>query len=190
MLFNFPGIVKKNKLDVRGIIQVGASVGEEVEMFNNWPSVFIEPQNKAFNELIKKTNNAYNELITDKDGEEVTLHIAEFPTCSSIYTEGEEFGVVFSGEENHISKTLKTFINEHNLQNYNCLVLDVEGSEFDVLEGADLNQFDYIFVEFHNSYKNTEKNLKDYLSKTYKFIDKVYPTPEERSYGDMFFIRK
>lgn len=193
MIFDFENTVKKHELDIKGIVQIGAHAGEEVELFDKYNTIYIEPQLEPYAKLYDKVKiRAFNELISDKS-KVVEFHFATQSVCSSIYNteKSREQGVQFirSGLAGAIS--LKTFFKKYDLKpkDYNTLVIDTEGSELDILEGANLEYIDYIFVEFNTAYENTQENLNTYLNKKGFMEVDCATLPNEVRYGDLLFIK-
>lgn len=193
MILDFNGMVNKYSLWIEGVVQIGAHIGEEVELLSPYNAIHIEPQPKAFEQLYNKAyKRAYCELISNTN-KEVDFHISNFTMCSSVYNteKSRGQGISFVDVYQMDAITLKTFFKKYGLnsKDYNTLVIDVEGSELDVLEGTNLEHIDYIFVEFNNAYENTVDNLKEFLcSRGFKLVETA-TIPNEFNYGDLLFIR-
>ena len=155
-----------------GVIHVGANIGQEAHTYHklNLPVNWIEPIPEVFDQLLVNIDDypnqiALNELITDADNEEVTLHVANNRGASSSILELNEHkdiwpSVEFVKDISCLSKTLPTALRAANVNvgTYDALVMDTQGSELLVLQGALelLPQFRYIRTEAADfeSYKN------------------------------------
>jgi FkbM family methyltransferase len=149
--------------DVSGIIHVGANVGQERSLYDDLDLsvIWIEPIPDVYEKLKFNINNyknqfAYNYLLTDLDDVEYDFKIANNGgESSSIFQMGShkeiwpEIG--FSSSSKMKSKTLLSFvnINKLNMEYYQGLILDTQGSELLVLRGSGdlLNNFKYIKIE-------------------------------------------
>src|SRR5512139_3213466 len=84
MLFNFDQLVKRWKIKPEGVLHIGASEGQEAEAYLRngikkqiWIEAIPEVYEKLKGNL--KSNpeaKAINACISDRDGEQITFHIA------------------------------------------------------------------------------------------------------------------
>lgn len=196
-----------------GVIHIGANIGQEKDLCfkYNLNVMWIEPIPKVFNVLKNNIKgyprqNALKYLITDKDNEYYKFHIANnFGASSSILKlhEHKELwpGVTFEEIILLKSITLTTLCRKENINMdwYDGLILDTQGSELMVLKGAIplLHIFKYIKVEVPDfeSYKGCCKTdelgkfLIDYNFKEvsrYKFACKK----KVGSYYDIIYKQK
>jgi len=149
--------------ECRGVIHVGANTGQERKLYDtyNLNVLWIEPIPDVFARLQSYIANypkqkAVQALITDRDGQEITLHIANNAgASSSIFELGEHKDVwpdvAYSGKITCVSKTLKSLMTEPGIDpdRYDALVMDTQGSELLVLKGAEplLSRFKFIKTE-------------------------------------------
>jgi FkbM family methyltransferase len=149
--------------DSKGIIHVGANTGQARDIYAQAgkPVVWIEPIREQFYQLglnIQRYSNqrALNCLITDKDGEEYSFHISSNDgQSSSIFDFGKHTDIWpdihYTRTEKLTSVTLKTALQRHavNVDNYDTLIIDTQGSELLVLKGAGdlLDKFKFIRTE-------------------------------------------
>jgi len=158
-------LIRRLGLDCRGVIHVGANDGQEMESYLSAgleSVVYIEPIPDVFMELQKRIagdprNRAINALCTEREGDEVDFYIASNGGhSSSIF----EFG---SHAERHPDVTyqsklrLRTTTLDHIIFNtpgirpelLDCLVLDVQGAEANVLSGGErtLALCQFVFTE-------------------------------------------
>lgn len=148
---------------VKGVIHVGANTGQERDDYrkHDLDVLWIEPIPEVFEQL--KSNlegyprqKGYCYLITDKEDAEYDFHIAnnigqsssilDFKYHKDIWPE-----VSFTRSVKMRSRTLTSFLERERIDvgGYDALVIDTQGSELLVLEGARpaLPAFKYIKTE-------------------------------------------
>ena len=130
---------------VDGIVHVGANVGQERDLYASYglDVLWIEPIPSVFDELRNNISalpkqRAINCLVTNKDGAEYVLnvasnsgahHILEFGRHTEIWPE-----ITYQSKSSLKSVTLDTLLGCGD--RYQALVLDTQGSEHLVLNGA------------------------------------------------------
>lgn len=151
------------KLVYRGIVHVGANIGDERVLYsdNKLKVVWIEPNPEIFDVLKNNiepyaNQKALNALITDRDGETYTLHISSHGGNSSSIFDLHHHKDIWP-EVHYLrdismkSMTLKTALRHAkiDLEEYEVLVMDTQGSELLILKGAEeiLSSFNYIKTE-------------------------------------------
>ena len=134
----------------RGVIHVGAHVGQERHVYAQYKlnALWIEPIPELFAALRQNLSGfsrqrAVNCLVTDRDGVEYPFHItSNAGGSSSIFSLAQHEDiwpeVKHSATITVTSKTLPTLLKDEQLDvaNYDVLVMDTQGSELLVLEGA------------------------------------------------------
>jgi FkbM family methyltransferase len=176
--------------EVSGVIHVGANEGQEREHYKkkNLENVlWIEADPNVFKKLKKnisnyKNQNAINYLILDKN-KKIQFNISNAQGNASsvlnLYKHKEMYPEIkFVNKIKIQAYTLDIIIKKENIniKNYQALVLDTQGSELMILQGAKnlLNNFKYIKLECANFevYKNcpTLKDITKYLKK-FNFIE-------------------
>lgn len=196
----------------RGIVHVGASTGQERDIYDRYdlPVVWIEAIPDVF-ELLRQNLKAFPKqvalqgLLTDKDGAEYTFHISN--------NEGMSSSVLDLGMHRDIwpevdyirsirleSKTLPRLLSHAgiDLAEYDTLVMDTQGSELLILQGASpiLQNFRFVKTEAPDfeSYRgcclvgDLEKFLAEYgfrERERYRFAEH----PSGGSYYDIIFER-
>jgi FkbM family methyltransferase len=147
----------------KGVIHVGANTGQERYVYEKFglDVVWIEAAPDLFAALQSNIRDLPHQkaiecLVSDKNGAEHVFHIASNNGASSSILELKEHshlwpGVHYTKDIKLLSKTLSTLITENqlNLQNYDMLVIDTQGSELLVLQGALplLRNFKFIVTE-------------------------------------------
>ena len=154
-------------------IECGANDGVDqsntwhFEKFKNWHGILIEAHQEIFRELKKnrdKRNILVNKFLVSNNYKSQRVNISNNDLMSKFSTTNE--GSSFS-----TSATLTEVLKNSNAPKLiDLFSLDVEGYEFEVLEGIDFKnfKFKYFLIETNNF-----NNLNNYLNaKKYKFIDK------------------
>ncbi len=153
---------------------VGGYTGEFTEKiinkFNCYSYIF-EPSNEFFKIIEKKFNNKpnifmINSALSDYSG---ISHLGGGGTGSSIVKKGgnEEVSVI----------SFKDFIDENKITNIDYLKLNIEGSEYELLEHiieiGFIKNINHIQVQFHNFVPDAgkkRKNLRTKLKKTHGIV--------------------
>jgi len=207
MLIEIPEIVKKYDLKIKGVIQVGCHWSEEHSVFEQLgitKIVYIEPCKEAF-EIIKAKFNGNKDIVLhkvacgSKEGEYTmfvshnnqgqsnsllrpNLHLQQHPE------------VVFNDHENVKVVLLDNII--ENKDDYNLLMLDVQGFEGEVLIGGieTAEKMDCIYTECNRGQTysgNMEIEQMDLLLESIGFIrtDTYWPSPNW-TWGDCIYIRQ
>ena len=194
----------------KGIIHIGAHIGEEIEHYIDIgckkliyieanPEVMAELTDnvsrhlnkidvKVYNYAITKENGAYPFFVTDNKMSssllELGTHQKHYPT---VHFEKiiRVNGITFN---NFIEKEII------NIFDYNILILDVQGTELDILKSADkyLYNFDLIVSEISREevYKGCclQKDIEEYLEQCeFKMLD--YFENKNKVNDDEYFIR-
>jgi FkbM family methyltransferase len=149
--------------DSKGIIHVGANTGQARDIYAGFglPVVWIEAIPEVFRRLGENiaaypNQRALNYLIADRDGEEYTFHVASNDgQSSSIFDLGRHVDVWpdihYVQTEKMLGVGLRTALERHsvNLDEYDTLIMDVQGAELLVLKGAEaiLDKFKFIRAE-------------------------------------------
>jgi len=159
-LLNFQ--LRHNNLPKKGIIHIGAHLGEEAETYEKMGFenvMWLEANPELCKQLKENVSQyghyVYNYLLSDSDSEDVDFFITNNEGhSSSMFALGDT--LVKSGM--NVTKKFKlesarfdTFCKKNNINiaDYNCLNIDVQGAELKVLSGFGhlLNKFDYIITE-------------------------------------------
>lgn len=170
---------------ISGVIHIGANAGQERELYAhyNLNVVWIEPIPEVFEHLQDNLKDfpqqtAYQYLVTDEDMREYEFYIANNEGQSSSILELDLHKDIWS--EIHYERSillssikLSTLVAAENIEmeKYDALVMDTQGTELLVLKGAGslLRRFRYIKTEAADFeiYKNCcqVKDLADFLGK-------------------------
>lgn len=147
----------------KGIIHIGANSGQERDVYhkNNLNVLWIEPIEEVFNVLQSNIEGYPNQialkaLLTDEEGKEYNFNIASNNGESSSIFDLKGHKDIWPDIDYEKSVLLKSEtlpslikINDINLENYDILSLDTQGSELLILNGAKdlLENFKYIKSE-------------------------------------------
>ena len=194
--------IDKYNLKIHGIIHIGAHFAGEVEhyMVHNLRNiVFFEPLEDNFIKLLENISgldaniSAHQVALGNQNGK-VSINISTNNKASSsilkpklhldLYPEVE----FYEQEEVEMKK-----LDDYSYTNYNMLVIDVQGYEFEVLKGSSLtlDHIDYIFTEVnHDEVYENNANINDldsFLS-CWNF-KRVETTWEGGVWGDALYIK-
>jgi len=148
---------------VSGVIHVGANAGQERELYAKFGLrvIWIEPIPEVFEKLKANVENfprqhALKCLVTDQDNVAYQFHIADNEGHSSSILDLNLHKdiwpqVAYEKTITLRSKTLPSLLEEEHVDysEYDCLIMDTQGSELLVLKGAVsiLENFTYIKTE-------------------------------------------
>lgn len=147
----------------RGIIHVGANLGQERDRYakHRRPVVWIEPDPSLVPKLREHVapfpeQRVIEALIGDVSGREVDFHIASNNGGSSSILEMKDHARMFPNVRYErtirmATRTLPEVLEENgvDLNGYDALIMDTQGSELMILRGAEelLNGFRFVQIE-------------------------------------------
>ncbi|SNR17698.1 FkbM family methyltransferase [Tenacibaculum jejuense] len=192
--------------DITGLIHVGANIGQECRLYKKYglDVIWIEPIPEVFQQLkrnIKKFPNqkAIQALLTNKNDETYEFNIANNNGASSSILKLDKHQdlwpeVSYEKTLQLKSITLQKLVADEliDINKYQAIVLDTQGSELLVLQGsiALLKKIKYISTEVANfeSYKNCCK-LDDMIlfMKSNGFIEVYRETFAESDHGEIYY---
>ncbi|MFY1686490.1 FkbM family methyltransferase [Plantactinospora sp. WMMB782] len=141
----FPGLLSAVQVTPRGVVQVGAHRGEEVGLFRQVgfePIVLVEPIPPLAEALRKMPRVTVIEGACASTPGWRRFHITEQMKFSSLYRPTRKSVEVYAKVTVH---RLADIVDER----VNVAVVDVQGAELDVIDGAPLDQLDLILLETH-----------------------------------------
>ena len=201
MLISLDAIAKKYKLNIKGILHIGAHDCQEESKYVKYCKdiIWIEG-NKSIVDRQNKSN-LFHALISDKDDEIVTFHISNNEQSSSILELGthktQHPNVVYTQCIQMPTIRMDTFYKKYNMtpNRFNFINLDIQGMELKALEsfGNILDYVDYIYTEVNrnHTYVNCAliEDIDNYL-KPYKFkrVETKWYN-DKLSWGDAFYIK-
>lgn len=211
MLIKLSEVKAKYGMDIKGIIHVGAHIGQEFEEYMTClvkHVAFFEPCTPAYKKLeekfiIDRTALGFPEVdvklfqvaLGNYHGEAVmNVEKANEGQSNSLLEPAkhlEYYPSIEFGDQELVKVTLLDAV-ELNLLNYNMLNMDVQGYELEVLKGGStmLKFIDYVYTEVNTQelYKGnaTLAQLDEFLSE----FDRVELNMTDVGWGDALYIRK
>ena len=207
MLIPLHQLVKHFKLNLRGVLHIGAHECEEQTAYlqqgiKNENIYWLEAMDYKVAEMKEKMPHAqiYHCVVNDEDDKELELKITNNGQSSSLLDLGSHLKhhphVHVVGTKKYKTTRLDTFIKENNIpiKNLNFLNLDIQGMELKAMKsmGDHISKFDFIYTEVNTEYvyKNCAllKEIDEYLSK-YGFKRVAIKMCGNYGWGDAFYIR-
>lgn len=161
-MISFDYLVNKHKLDIKGVLHLGASTGQERKEYDNYCKgnvLWVEAIPSVYEELVKniepyKNQKAFNACLSNVDNDEVVFNVSNNESQSSSIL---ELGVHMDiHPEVHYIDQIKmktqrvdTLFKDHNFDNINFLNVDLQGAEHLAIEGMGdlIKHFDYALLE-------------------------------------------
>lgn len=202
MLLNLDDLKEKYNLTIKGVLHIGAHVGQE---FNTYQRLGIE--NVMFFEPVPSTFQRLKENVGDKailvntalgniigDVEMFTETINQGQSSSVLEPEHhliQHPNIRFDGKQKVSITKLDTFIEDKD--KYNFINIDVQGYELEVFKGGSeyLKTIDYVMTEVNRAelYKGCARieELDTFLGE-YGF-KRVETTWDGGTWGDAFYVK-
>lgn len=202
MILDLNYLINKYNLDIKGVVQIGAHFGQELEAYLNYGIrnfVFFEPHPETFKVLEKTVGNC---------GTCIPLALANYIGEADMFCETANQGMSNSllepdthlSQYPHIQFNNKIKVNVSKLDeflifapNHNFLNIDTQGTELEILKGGPqfLNYVDYIMVEVNRDevYKGCAKveEIDSFLSNFgFKRVETNWLGV---SWGDAFYVK-
>lgn len=144
-----------------GTLHVGAHLGEELEEYQKYgfdPVIWVEAQAELVERLMNKVtppSTVIQAVAWKSDGEKLKFMVANNGQSSSIFHFGShssDYPEVFVEETRMLVSTRLDKLLPHEPK-VNFLNLDIQGAEFEALEGLGsvLHRFDYVYSEVNRS---------------------------------------
>ena len=158
MILSFENIVKKYKMQITGVIHIGAHYGEEVSSYisNGIEDIILfEPLEENFNILEKNVSNMNanitgHQVALGNENKSIEMYLASNNLESSSVLKPKlhlvQHGHITFDEKQEVEMKQ---LDEYNYKTYNFINMDVQGYELEVLKGAKntLNFVDYVYCE-------------------------------------------
>ena len=208
MLIPLHQLVKHFKLNLRGVLHIGAHECEEQTAYlqqgiKNENIYWLEAMDYKVAEMKEKMPHVqiYHCVVNDEDNKELELKITNNGQSSSLLDLGSHLKhhphVHVVGTKKYKTTRLDTFIKENNIpiKNLNFLNLDIQGMELKAMKsmGDHISKFDYIYTEVNTEYvyKNCAliKEIDEYLN-TYGFKRCITQMCGNYGWGDAFYIKQ
>lgn len=205
MLIDLKTLLVHYKLNINGVIHIGAHFGQEYNTYkelNVQNMIFFEPILETFNILKNTIGNdpnaiLHNMALGNKTGKEIMFVEHNNNGQSSSILEPEyhkiQYPTIIFNDKKEIN--IDKLDNIHyDRTKYNFINIDVQGYELEVFRGAEvsLSHIDYIMTEINrvNLYKNCalEGDLDTFLSKyNFKRVETMWAGG---TWGDAFYIKE
>jgi hypothetical protein len=207
MLINFSHLFEKYKMNVKGVIHIGAHHGEEIQEYitNGIQNlVFFEPISESLKILEEnlsyhadKSNILIFPYALGNEEKEVEMFVSNFDgMCSSVLKPKvvlQQYPKITFDQKETV-KMVRLDDAEIEFANYNLLNMDVQGYELEVLKGSEkvLNNIDYVYTEINREevYENAPhvNDLDEFLI-SYGFV-RVETDWSGDTWGDAFYIKE
>jgi FkbM family methyltransferase len=161
-MISFDYLVNKHKLDIKGVLHLGASTGQERNEYDNYCKgdvLWVEAIPSVYLELVKniepyENQRAFNACLSNVDDDEVVFNVSNNESQSSSIL---ELGVHMDihPEVHYVdqikmkTKRVDTLFEGHSFKNINFLNVDLQGAEHLAIEGMGdlIKHFDYALLE-------------------------------------------
>lgn len=203
MLLDLISLIEKHKMNITGVLHIGAHFGEENNVYNKLnikKRVFFEPLSSNYNILKNNLGEKFPllQVALGNENKKITMNVetANNGQSSSILKP-----VLHLSQYPHIQFNSTEEVDMCRLDDlklpldgFNFINIDVQGYELEVFRGAEktLNQVDYIMSEINRDevYENCARieQLKEFLL-PYGF-ELVEETWVGGTWGDGLFIKK
>lgn len=202
MLLNLENLKEKYNLKIKGVLHIGAHVGQEYNTYERLGVenvMFFEPIPSTFQRLKENVGEKailLNTALGNIEGEvEMFTETINQGQSSSVlqpeYHLIQHPNIQFNGRETVKITKLDNFINDK--EKYNFINVDVQGYELEVFKGGSeyLKSIDYIMTEVNRAelYKGCAQigELDEFLSE-YGF-QRVETTWDGGTWGDAFYVK-
>tara|TARA_X000001382_G_scaffold29295_1_gene18719 strand:- start:3847 stop:4473 length:627 start_codon:yes stop_codon:yes gene_type:complete len=205
MLISFTNIHNKYKMDIKGIVHIGAHYGEELQEYidNGIQKITVfEPLSKTFNILKERVSNLNADIqghqvaLGSKKGTATMFLSSNEAQSSSILKPKQHLelhpDVSFDGTE----EVEVSLLDDYDIGESNFINIDVQGYELEVFKGGKktLEQIDYVYCEVNRDevYEGNAmvEELDEFLG-TYGFERVETKWPETYyTWGDALYIKK
>jgi FkbM family methyltransferase len=171
----------------RGVIHVGAHEGQEASDYDELKQLYIEP----IPSLAK--------LLRDKGLDVLEVALSNYTGTSDFYiTDFDQGSSLLLPLEHSIQN--KITVNVDTLENvvsdsspYNCLVIDVQGAELNVLKGTKVEKFDLIICETNSrerySGSPVHEDIVGYMKNNGFILSKFFSHSEDNVIKDCVFVK-
>jgi FkbM family methyltransferase len=205
MLISFTNLRNKYKLNIKGIVHIGAHYGEEIQEYvdNGIQKITVfEPLSKNFDILSKRLQNVnadiegYQVALGSKKGTATMFISSNEAQSSSILKPKQHLelhpDVFFNGTE----EVEVSLLDDYDIGDANFLNIDVQGYELEVFKGGKetLKKIDYIYCEVNRDevYEGAPmvEELDEFLN-TYGFkrVETYWPETYY-TWGDALYIKQ
>jgi FkbM family methyltransferase len=207
-MISFDYLVNKHKLDIKGVLHLGASYGQERNEYDNYCKgdiLWVEAIPEVYEKLkenIKpfKKQMAFNACLSNVNGQEVVFNVSNNESQSSSMLELGTH-ILIHPEVHYIEQiTMKTMRADKLLENYdfaniNFLNVDLQGAEHLAIEGMGdlIKNIDYALLEVNQ--KETYKGCMLIENLDYFMMQRGFERAETgdwvaETWTDALYVRK
>ena len=162
MMISFDYLVDKHKLDIKGVLHLGASTGQERDAYDTYCKgkvMWVEAIPRVYLDLQQNIKpypqqTAYNACLSNVDGDEVVFNVSNNESQSSSIL---ELGVhaLIHPEVHYIeqiamkTERIDTLLKDVDVSGINFLNVDLQGAEHLAIEGMGdlIKNIDYALLE-------------------------------------------
>ena len=208
MMISFDYLVDKHKLDIRGVLHLGASTGQERDAYDTYCKglvIWVEAIPKVYLDLQQNIKSypqqtAYNACLSNVDGDEVVFNVSNNESQSSSIL---ELGVhaLIHPEVHYIeqiamkTQRVDTLLKDVDVSTINFLNVDLQGAEHLAIEGMGdlIKNIDYALLEVNM--KETYKGCMLVEELDYFMLQRGFERVETgewvaETWTDALYIRK
>ena len=190
----------KYKMNLLGIIHVGAYDGSEISIYRSLGIdniIFFEPLSKNYSKLIKTVDNkciCIQSALGNFDGE-IQMYVSTNKAQSSsilepLYHLTQYPNILFNTKEIVQIKKLDNIY--YNTDRYNLLIIDAQGYELEILKGCskNLNHIDYIITEVNREFLYKDCALIQDIDNFLQDFKRVETKWCGRTWGNALYIKR
>ena len=208
MMISFDYLVNKHKLDINGVLHLGASTGQERSAYDNYCKgkvIWVEAIPKVYLDLQQNIKpypqqTAYNACFSNVDGDEVVFNVSNNESQSSSIL---ELGVhlLIHPEVHYVeqiamrTERVDTLLKNVDVSGINFLNVDLQGAEHLAIEGMGdlIKNIDYALLEVNK--KETYKGCMLIEELDYFMLQRGFERVETgewvaETWTDALYIRK
>jgi FkbM family methyltransferase len=203
VLMSLDGLIDRFKLNITGILHVGAHHAEELEAYTEAgvPSVVWVEADEAAHQVVAKrvkdlAHHTTVRALLDEHCHQVEFHVANNGQSSSILEFGTHLKhhpeVTYIGESKMSTSTIDLLFKDKQWSSLNFWNLDVQGVELRVLKGGTvaLSGCDYIYTEVNDEEVYVGGALIGELDEYLCGFERVATAWTPYHWGDALYIRK
>ena len=208
MMISFDYLVDKHKLDIKGVLHLGASTGQERDAYDTYCKgkvMWVEAIPRVYLDLQQNIKpypqqTAYNACLSNVDGDEVVFNVSNNESQSSSIL---ELGVhaLIHPEVHYIeqiamkTQRVDTLLKDVDVSTINFLNVDLQGAEHLAIEGMGdlIKNIDYALLEVNM--KETYKGCMLIEELDYFMLQRGFERVETgewvaETWTDALYIRK
>ena len=203
MLLSFRLLKKKYKMNIKGIIHIGAHFGQEIPDYIDCgiqDMVMFEPLEENFKVLAEKAkglnaNIVGHQVALGPEPGKTKMYVSDHNRISSSILKPKVHLIHHPNVKFPETEEVEVnCLDNYDCFNYNFINMDVQGYELEVLKGGKktLDQVDYVYCEVNRDevYENNAfvEELDEFLAE-YN-MERVMTSWEGQIWGDALYVRK